>query len=115
MLSTDRLDLLQLFVRVAETGKISDAANAAGISQPSASRLLKRLESLLDTQLFQRMVGNSTRTRESLSNADAQSGYLFIRCAIPGRAFPSRGCGMPQFQIQTMLQLHTCSAAWSST
>jgi len=54
VLSTDRLDLLELFVRIAESGNISDAANATGISQPSASRLLKRLESLIDTQLFQR-------------------------------------------------------------
>ena len=64
MLSTDRLDLLQLFMKIAESESISDSANMIGISQPSASRLLKRLESLLDTQLFQR-IGSGVRLTSS--------------------------------------------------
>ena len=55
MLSTDRLDLLKLFVRTAESGKISEAADAMGISQPTASRLLRTLETLLEVKLFQRV------------------------------------------------------------
>ena len=54
MLSTDSLDLLRLFTRVAETQKISDAAKTFGISQPTASRLLRRLEETLGAQLLQR-------------------------------------------------------------
>jgi DNA-binding transcriptional LysR family regulator len=55
MLSTDRLDLLKLFVRTAEFGKISGAADAVGISQPTASRLLRTLETLLEVKLCQRV------------------------------------------------------------
>ena len=54
LLSTDRLDLLELFLRVAETEQISAAARALGLSQPTASRFLKRLETLLGLQLFDR-------------------------------------------------------------
>ena len=51
---TDRLDLIRLFLRVAETGQISEAARTLGLSQPTASRFLKRLEALLGAQLVDR-------------------------------------------------------------
>ncbi|MBV9526795.1 LysR family transcriptional regulator [Sphingomonas sp.] len=54
MLTTDRFDLLRLFVRITETGQISEAARSLGMSQPSASRLLKRLEELTAAQLVER-------------------------------------------------------------
>ena len=54
LIATDRLDLIRLFLRVAETGQISEAARALGLSQPTASRFLKRLETLLGTQLVDR-------------------------------------------------------------
>ena len=54
MIATDRLDLIRLFLRVAETGQISEAARALGLSQPTASRFLKRLETMLGTQLVDR-------------------------------------------------------------
>lgn len=54
LISTDRLDLIRLFLRVADTGQISEAARALGLSQPTASRFLKRLEALLGTQLVDR-------------------------------------------------------------
>jgi molybdate transport repressor ModE-like protein len=63
VLSTDRLDLLRLFVAIAETGKISDAARAMGISQPTASRLLKRLEQIFSSQFVQRTASGVTMTR----------------------------------------------------
>lgn len=62
LLTTDRLDLLRLFVRVAEVGKISAAADVLGLSQPSASRLLKRLETLLKQRLVQRSPQGVTLT-----------------------------------------------------
>jgi DNA-binding transcriptional LysR family regulator len=52
LLATDRLDLLKLFVRIVETGHISEAAQSLGMSQPSASRCLKHLEAILDTPSF---------------------------------------------------------------
>ena len=54
LVATDRLDLIRLFLRVAETGQISQAARALGLSQPTASRFLKRLEALLGTKLVDR-------------------------------------------------------------
>ena len=54
VLSTDRLDLLRLFVAIADTGKISAAARLVEISQPTASRLLKRLEDILASRLVLR-------------------------------------------------------------
>jgi DNA-binding transcriptional LysR family regulator len=61
-LATDRLDLLRLFVRIAELGKISAAAELLGLSQPSASRLLRRLETLLKTRLVRRFAQGVTLT-----------------------------------------------------
>ncbi|WP_428483276.1 LysR family transcriptional regulator [Rhodopila sp.] len=54
LIATDRLDLIRLFLRVAETGQISQAAHALGLSQPTASRFLKRLEDQVGTKLVDR-------------------------------------------------------------
>ena len=54
MLGRDRLDLIELLGRIAETRSLSATARAVGLSQPSASRLLKRLEDMLGTTLVQR-------------------------------------------------------------
>ena len=54
LVATDRLDLIKLFLRVAEAGQVSQAARALGLSQPTASRLLRRLEDLLGTKLVDR-------------------------------------------------------------
>jgi len=52
--ATDRLDLISVFLRVAETGQISLAARALGVSQPTASRCLSRLENLVGAKLVDR-------------------------------------------------------------
>ena len=62
VLATDRLDLLWLFVRIAETGQISEAARSVGMSQPSASRLLKRLEQTVGAHLVERSPQGLTLT-----------------------------------------------------
>lgn len=54
MKTLDRFDFMRLFVRIAETGSLSAAAQSVGISQPSASRQLKQLEALLGVQLIRR-------------------------------------------------------------
>ena len=54
LLASDRLDLLQLFLRVTEAGQVSEAARALGLSQPTASRLLRRLEHVVGQPLFDR-------------------------------------------------------------
>ena len=50
----DKLDLLRIFVRIAETGSISAGARSLGMSQPAASRQLRTLEAMLGTQLAAR-------------------------------------------------------------
>jgi molybdate transport repressor ModE-like protein len=52
--SFDRLNLLNTFVRIADSGSISAAAKDLGISQPSASRHLVELETSFKTQLIRR-------------------------------------------------------------
>jgi DNA-binding transcriptional LysR family regulator len=59
---SDRFELMRLFVRIAEAGSLSAAAYSLKLSQPSASRQLKHLESLLGTQLIQRSTHEMTLT-----------------------------------------------------
>jgi DNA-binding transcriptional LysR family regulator len=54
MKAVDRFEFMRLFVRIAETGSLSTAAQSLGIPQPTASRQLKQLESLLGVQLVRR-------------------------------------------------------------
>jgi DNA-binding transcriptional LysR family regulator len=50
----DRIELMRLFLRIAETRSLSAAGRALGLSQPSSSRQLKQLEEILGVQLVQR-------------------------------------------------------------
>jgi len=52
--SADRLELLQTFIRIVETGSLSAAAQRLSVSQPTVSRRLKTLENLLGLRLIQR-------------------------------------------------------------
>ena len=54
MATLDDLNLLRTFVRIAEAGSISAAARSLHTTQPTLSRQLKHLESLLNTLLVQR-------------------------------------------------------------
>ena len=51
---TDRFYALKLFARVARTGNFSRAAKEVGLSQPSASRLIRQLEGQIGAALFTR-------------------------------------------------------------
>lgn len=50
----DRIELMRLFIRIADTGSLSAGARLLGLSQPSASRQLKQLETILGVQLIWR-------------------------------------------------------------
>lgn len=50
----DRIELVRLFVRIAETRSLSVAGRQLGLSQPSSSRQLKQLETILGAQLVNR-------------------------------------------------------------
>jgi DNA-binding transcriptional LysR family regulator len=58
----DRLTEIELFVRVAELGGISRAAESLGLSNPAASRHLASLENRLATRLVERTTRRLTLT-----------------------------------------------------
>lgn len=73
----DRLDVMQLFVRIAETGSFSRAARGAGVGQPTASKRIAGLEARLGAQLLQ-------RTSRGLSLTDAGQSYYEVSVRLLG-------------------------------
>lgn len=73
----DRLDVMQLFVRIAETGSFSKAARAAGIGQPTASKHIAALEERLGVQLLQ-------RSSRGLGLTDAGQAYYQLAVRLLG-------------------------------
>lgn len=65
----DRLQAMQVFVRIVELGSFSKAAEQLGISRGSATTLVKQLESHLGARLLQRT------TRQVCATLDGQSYY----------------------------------------
>lgn len=65
----DRFELMKLLVRIAETGSLSAAGRSLGLSQPSASRQLRILETEIGTQLV-------LRTTHELSFTEAGREFL---------------------------------------
>jgi DNA-binding transcriptional LysR family regulator len=61
---SDRLREIEVFIRAAETGSFSRAARDLGLSQPSASRLVSRLEQRLGARLLLRTT-RRVRTTEA--------------------------------------------------
>ncbi len=62
MATLNDLNLLRTFVRIAEAGSISAAARSLRTTQPTLSRQLKHLESLLGAPLVQRDSHNISLT-----------------------------------------------------
>jgi len=58
----DRLDAMRLFLRVADSGSFSRAANDLGMGQPTVSRRIQDLEHRLGAELFQRTTRALTLT-----------------------------------------------------
>lgn len=63
----DRLDLLDTFLKIGETGSLSKAARLLGTTQPTASRRLLELERLLGCKLAIRNTANFSLTDEGRS------------------------------------------------
>lgn len=76
MVSLDRLNLMRLLVRIAEAGSLSGAARSLGLSQPSASRQLRQLETLLGAQLINRTTHELTLTDAGRRFLDDARGML---------------------------------------
>jgi len=55
--------LLRAFIAVAETGSMTTAARVVNLSQGAVSQQIKRLESLFEEQLFERLAGSVRLTR----------------------------------------------------
>jgi len=62
----DKLEIMRLFVRVAELGNFSRAAREAGLSQPQVSRSIRALELSLGVQLLQRTTRQISLTSEGM-------------------------------------------------
>lgn len=87
------LDALRLFVKVAETGNLSHAAEAIGTTQPSVSRAVRALEEDLQTTLFHRTgrgvqltgAGETTllRAKALLAHADQFSAEIRAQTRMP--------------------------------
>lgn len=65
----DRLDTLQLFTRIVETGSFSRAADMLDIPRASATHAIKQLETRLGTRLLERT------TRQVRTTLDGQAFY----------------------------------------
>ena len=65
----DRISSLRLFVRVARTGSFTAAGREVGLSQPSASRIISKLEEDLGAALF-------IRSTHAVKLTEAGSDYL---------------------------------------
>ena len=48
----DRIEVMRLFIRVADSGNFSKVARATGVSQPTVSKLIAGLEAKLGVQLL---------------------------------------------------------------
>src|SRR5690606_16196529 len=54
LLNSDRIELIQTFVRIVQAGSLSAAAAQMGTTQPTVSRRLQQLERTLGLRLLQR-------------------------------------------------------------
>ena len=71
--NSDRIELLRLFVRIADAGSLSAAGRLIGLSQPSTSRQLRQLEAVLGVQLVKRSTSDMALT---------EAGKRFLQSAV---------------------------------
>ena len=106
----DRFTSMQLFVRVARSGSFSAAAREMGITQPTASRIVARLEKQVGAALL-------TRSTRAVTLTEAGADYLArseaILAALDEADHAARGTGelrgtlrvatSPSFAIRTIM------------
>lgn len=63
----DRIDVIKIFVRVAELGSFTQAADILGIAKASTSAAVRELETELGTRLLQRTTRKVTMTQDGLA------------------------------------------------
>jgi DNA-binding transcriptional LysR family regulator len=74
--SDDRLDMMALFLKIAETGRLAEASRQLDLSQPSASRMLRRLERRLNAELVRRSTQGLALTDAGRQFADMARAML---------------------------------------
>src|SRR5271167_3449067 len=74
----DRIEVMRMFIRVADSGNFSKVARATGVSQPTVSKLVAGLEAKLGAQLLR-------RTSRGLSLTDAGQDFYESAIAIVER------------------------------
>lgn len=94
---SDRISTLQLFCRVARTGSFTTAGKEIGLSQPSVSRIISKLESDLGAVLF-------VRNTHAVRLTDAGKDYLAnidpILSALDEANHLARGSGKLQGRLR---------------
>ena len=71
----DRIELMQTFIRIVETGSLSAAAAQLGMTQPTVSRRLQALERSLGLKLLQRST-HAMKLTEDGERCFVQAGAL---------------------------------------
>ena len=77
----DRLALLQTFLRVAEAGSFSAAAQQLATTQPTVSRRVQMLESLLGARLYLGI--SEARFRQVVLGLLTLSGVAMLVASVP--------------------------------
>lgn len=72
----DRIDVMRLFIRVADTGNFSKVARASGISQPTVSKTIAALETKLGAQLLRRTSRSLSLTVAGQDFYEAAAGII---------------------------------------
>ncbi|WP_417349890.1 LysR family transcriptional regulator [Ferrimonas sp.] len=104
-----RLDELTLFNLVAKHGSFSAAAKQLGISQPTASRRIRRLEESLNLRLFERTTHSVTLTEMGVGflshsrrlSSDFENAMSFVR-RLQEEPAGELSVGMPQWVLQIL-------------
>ncbi|MFC1503389.1 LysR family transcriptional regulator [Pseudomonadota bacterium] len=104
-----RLDELKLFNLVAKLGSFSAAAKQLGITQPTASRRIRRLEESLNLRLFERTTHTVTLTElgaqflqhslQLMANFDSTLNFVQQTREEPAGLLT---IGLPQWLLQTI-------------
>lgn len=63
---------LRIFISVAESGKMSAAAHAHHLSQPTVSQIIRELEEYYSVKLFERLSKNSILQRRVSGSWDTR-------------------------------------------
>lgn len=117
----NKLDVMQIFVRVAELGSFTQAADSLGLPKASISMAVKQLESLLGTRLLHRTTRKVQltqdgqafyeRSKDLLSDMDElQSMFQHGEAAISGRLRVDMSSGVARNivipQLPAFLEAH---------